>query len=804
MALKRDSKQSTPVPEEKRTSALKSAALGSVGILGVGIGLVGIKVPFAESLAKEHWRAGLAALLLIVLMIPGFIGLFLYLVDANRFKGEIVQFVKEQTQRDLVLQGDLKLTFFPKLGLESGKMSLSQRTSAREFASVNNARFSIAWWPLLHKQLVFDHVEIDGARANLTRFKDGTTNYDDLLIRDETLSPVTFDIDSVRISNSSINWQDEVKWQRVALQDIQVETGRLADRVPGNLKASFHLNSERLHSDSSIELKSRLFYDRKAGRYEFADIEGKLGGTAGGFSNLDLNLKGGLDIHPAQESILAENLAVSATGNYGQRNIEARLGVPKLQFDKGRLSGSQLTLDATLSQFDEKWTTTLQMPAFEFANRIFNAAELSADFDFKGDGRTLQGKLSSPASVDLGAAPKLQLSAIALNLSAKHPVLSGELSATATGSIQADLAERNANLDFKAKVDDSKIAGKLALKDFSHPAWTFDLTINRLDLDRYLAADWIKRYQNDATLVDLGGIKDMNLHGSLHAGEIKVAKLEASKLAADIKVEQSALTIAPLTARLYGGTLTGSLGVAVQGAPQITFKQNLRGIQVGALLAATGGAGKLAGKGDVALDISAEGGSIGALRKTLNGSASLVLARGSLAGIDMRTALLEGKDDLGSKSEARAREAKFSERTDFSELKATFDIKDGSSHGNSFDMKSLLFRISGDGDLGLDSGNVNYRLAATVSPALKRNSAGEFAELKGVTVPVRVSGPWATPSIALDFAAASGGVVAKRIAARAATEQAAAKAAAQQAVAALPVTQRAPATKKQTSKPVKK
>jgi AsmA protein len=778
--------------------AIKYALLGLYGIFGLLISMFGpLKVPFAESLAKEHYRYAIGGLLIILLILPVAIGVFILSFDANNFKTEIIHFVKEHTQRDLVLQGDIKVTFFPKLGLDSGKMLLSQRNSAREFASVNNARLYIAWLPLLHRQLVFDHVEIDGARANLTRFKDGTTNYDDLLIRDESLAPVTFDIDGVRITNSSVNWQDEMKWQRVALQDLQIETGRLADMVPGNLKASFHLNSEMAHSDSRIELKSHLFYDRKAGRYEFADLEGTLEGTAAGFSNLALNFKGSVDIHPAQELLLAENLLVLAKGNYGQRSIEARFGVPKLQFDKGILSGSQLTLDMTLSQFDEKWTTVVQMPALAFANKIFNAAELSADFDFKGEGRTLQGKLSSPASVDFETTPKLQLSAIALNFSAKHPMLSSVLSATVAGSMQADLAERNANLDFKAKVDDSEFTGTMALKDFSHPAYTFNLNINRLDLDRYIAADWIKLYQKDATRFDLGGIKEMNLRGTLHAGEIKMAKLEASKLAADIKIEQSTLTIAPLTARLYGGTLTGSISVAAQSTPQITLKQNLRGFQLNALLAATAGAGKLAGKGDVALDISAEGGSIGALRKTLNGSVSLALARGSLAGIDMRAALLDGKNDLGTNSEARVHEARFSERTDFSELKATFNIKEGSSHGNSFEMRSPLFRIAGEGDLALDSGSISYRLAATVAAALNRRSAGELAELKGFTVPVRVSGPWATPSISLDFAAASGDIVTRRIAAIAA------KAAAEQAAAAAVAKRTAP-PKKRVTKAIKK
>ncbi len=583
-----------------------------------------------------------------------------------------------------MLQGDIKVTFFPKLGLDSGKLPLSQRNSAREFASVNDARLYIAWWPLLKRQLVIDHVEIDGARVNLTRYKNGTTNYDDLLIRDEVLAPMTFDIDGLRISNSSVNWQDEIKWQRVSLQDLQVETGRLADGVPGNIKASFQLDSEKAHSDSRIELKSSLFYDRKAGRYEFADLEGTLDGTAAGFSNLDINFKGSLDSRPAQASLLAENLVVSGTGNYGQRSFTARLAVPKLQYAKGILNGSEVSLDATLSQFDEKWTTTLQMPAFEFAGNKFKAAELGADFDFAGAGRTLQGKLSGPVSMDFETAPKLQLSAIALDLTAKHPMLAGEQSAKVTGSLNADFSGQNANLDFKARFDDSEIIGKIALKDFSHPACTVDLYINRIQLDRYIAADWIKRYQDNATPVDVAGLKGINLSGSLHAGEIRIAKLEARKLAAGIKIEQSALTIEPLTARLYGGTMTGSISVAAQDKPQIAFRQNLKGFQMSAMLADTASAGKLAGKGDLAIDISAEGGSIGALRKTLNGSVSLSLGRGSLAGIDLRSALIEGNDDLGTGSKPRVHPALFTEKTDFSELKAVFDIKDGTSHGQWF------------------------------------------------------------------------------------------------------------------------
>ena len=330
--------------------AIKNSALGLTGIIGVLVSMFGFKVPFAESLAKEHWRHGLAALLFIILMIPAAIGLFIHFVDANRFKAEIVQFVKMQTQRDLVLEGDIKVKVFPKLGLDSGKMSLSQRNSAKEFASINNARFYIAWLPLLRKQLVFDRVEIDGIHANVIRLKDGTTNFDDLLIRDENLAPMTFDIDGVRITNSSINWKDDMEAQRLALRDLQLETGRLADTVPSHLTASFHLDSERARSDARVELKSSLFFDHKAGRYEFADVAGKLEGTVAGVNSVVLGFKGSLDTYPAQGSLTAENIDMTMTGKYGQRDVEAKFGAPRLQMSTGSLSGSPVSLDATLSQ----------------------------------------------------------------------------------------------------------------------------------------------------------------------------------------------------------------------------------------------------------------------------------------------------------------------------------------------------------------------------------------------------------------------------------------------------------------------
>lgn len=772
--------------------AFKYALLGLAGIIGLAISTFGpVKVPFAESLAKSYYRYALGALMFVLLLISVAVGLFIFTFDANNFKSEIVQFVKERTQRDLVLQGSIKVTFFPKLGLDSGHASLSQRNSAKEFASINNARLYIAWLPLFKRKLVFDRVEIDGIRANVVHLKDGSTNYDDLLISDERLAPLTFDIDSVRITGSSINWLDETESQRVTLQNLLLETGRLADKLPSHLTASFRLNSETARLNADVRLKSRLFFDRKAGRYEFADIEGKLEGEAARINGLALNFAGSLDSYPAQKSLTAENFVIAATGKSGQRLLGIKFSVPKLHVDKDSLSGNQFTLEVSSSYLNETLAATVQLPAFEIVDRIFKAAELAADFAFTDDGRALQGRLASPAIVSLETAPKLQLDAIVLSLSARHPALSGELAANATGSMRADFAEQSVNLGFNVKIDDSKLNGTVALKDFSRPVYTFEIDADRLDLDRYVAADWIKRFQDDATPFAPVGLRDLTLRGSLRAGEIIMAKTKASKLSADIKFEQSTLTIAPLAAKLYGGTLTGSIGVAVRDTPQITVKQNLRDFQMNALLANTAGAGRLTGKGNLALDLNAVGDSVGALRKTVNGRVSLALAPGSLAGIDLRAALLEGKNELGTGSIAQIRAAKFTDKTEFSELKVLFNIKDGSAVGNSFEMKSPLIRTVGEGDIDFGSGDIDYRLNSAVSSVINRKAAGGLAWYKGITVPIRVNGSYAAPSIALDFGSASGGNVARLSAAIAAK-------------AVDPTQTNATKTKTQIASPVKK
>ena len=125
---------------------------------------------------------GLLGILALLLVVAGYVAATF---NPNDYKSLIIKLVQEKKQRTLDLEGDIKLTFWPKLGADLGKVKLSEHNGAQEFASIENAKVSLAVLPLLKKELVVDTVYIDGLQVTAIRHKDGTTNFDDLMSKDE-------------------------------------------------------------------------------------------------------------------------------------------------------------------------------------------------------------------------------------------------------------------------------------------------------------------------------------------------------------------------------------------------------------------------------------------------------------------------------------------------------------------------------------------------------------------------------------------------------------------------------------------
>ena len=78
--------------------------------------------------------------------------------------------------------------------------------------------------------------------------------------------------------------------------------------------------------------------------------------------------------------------------------------------------------------------------------------------------------------------------------------------------------------------------------------------------------------------------------------------------------------------------------------------------------------------------MSGQGQTITAIKKALNGNAAIKLTDGAIKGINIAGSIRNAKAKLGSLKGETTQAASQTEKTDFSELTASFNIKNGVAH----------------------------------------------------------------------------------------------------------------------------
>ncbi|MFZ2651152.1 MAG: AsmA family protein [Burkholderiaceae bacterium] len=739
--------------------AFKYALLGLVGVLGLVISMFGpFKIPYAEALAKTYYRYAIAGLLLVVFLLSGLVAVAVHALDPNQFKSQIVRVVQERTQRELILEGELELSWFPKLGFKAGKASLSQRRSAREFASIDSARVTIAWLPLLRRQFQVDRAEVDGLRAQLVRFKDGSSNIDDLVQDIATISPANIDLQGLHLTRSTLLWNDEITSQRGSLNDIHIEVGRLADGLAGPVTAGVRIDAPQAAVDARVLLKGRLLFDAQAGRIELAKLDAQLEGKALGVDNLALNAKADLTGHLGLRTLSAENLVITSSSKSGLSVFNARLVAAELRLIERRFQGAQLNMDLSLAHPDQTLTAALQLPSFEATGRTLRGAAANAQVSIRGSGAQLRAQMTSPVLLDLDAGPRVEFEALDMTAGASHPALASQTPLSANGKLVFDLAQRSVHLALAGQLAGNELRGQVALSDWRRPHWSFEIASKGIDLDALLAQPCLASWSDDALPLDVSFLRDLTLAGGVSVEQVKLCGLSASGVSAQFDAQRAALRIAPIAARVYGGALEAGISVDASAAPRLSAKGTLSDIDLRAVRADLAHLPWLEGRGELAWDLHGEGGSVGTLRAGLAGGVSLGVRAGKMTGIDLRAALLEGRGDTGKQASARTQEFNAGASTSFNAMLARAELREGRARGDKLEFQSAAVHAIGSGELSFDTGRLDLRLNASVAQA-----AAEFASLAGLSVPIQIDGPWRLPRFTLDFAALAGAMAPRQV-----------------------------------------
>ena len=312
------------------------------------------------------------------------------------------------------------------------------------------------------------------------------------------------------------------------------------------------------------------------------------------------------------------------------------------------------------------------------------------------------------------------------------------------GKIDVDLDKDEFAADLKGRFDDSTFDMQ---SGFRASAYHLTMHVDKVDLGRYQNRLVPDALPDDPAILEAGDAFDLSplsmlrANGGLHVGELKVGALHARNVRAALRSGGGKFVLEPIGASLYGGAGTGAVTLDFArsaSTPHMTFLGKLKGIETGALLQDLLGKTPLEGRGDVALDINTQGASTAQMRQALAGTASFALAQGTLHGIDIGRMVAGAKEAAGL--------AASGEQTGFTQMRASFTIADGVAHNADLALQAPLFHLTGAGDIDIGREQVEFTLACTVAGT-------------GLTLPVRLSGPWDAIAWRVETSSVSGAAV---------------------------------------------
>lgn len=673
--------------------------------------------------------------------------------NPNDYKEKIIQAVKDSKHRTLHLDGDISLSFFPNIGAKLSRVSLSEFKSDQEFAAMESARVSLALLPLFSKQIIVNEVALSGLHATLIKHKDGTSNIDDLIAKKSepapASQPVNFDIAKVVIAKTDLTYVDELSGTQYAIKDLQLTTGRIANGVPVKIAMAVAVQANKPALAIHTELKTTLTFDLDKQSYQLDDLDLNATGAALDMTQLHLQASGNASANLSTQEFSANKLAVKVSGMKGKENFSAELSAPDLNLTKDHYAGSKLTLNASLDAAFGKLIAALSVPAISGSAEAFKIDNLTLDAQMQQPEQTFKVKLSTPLAGNM-TTQQFDLSNLDIALNATGDKLPNKaVSSTMKGNVLLNLKKQSVQANLSGGLLQSQLRAKLGVNGFAQPAIHFDVDVDQFDADLYLpkkTADAQKVAQPEQAL-DLSALRTLNLDGSLRVGTLKVANVKVNQLRVDVQAHKGIVNVNPLSANLYQGSTNGSISVNAQATPSIAIKQNLTGIDIAALGKDAANFDTLEGKGNVALNLTMQGNKVSEMKRALNGTASLNLADGAVKGINIAKKMRDVKSMFGAKSDTQA--ANKAEKTDFSEMKASFKITNGVAHNDDLSMKSPLLRLSGSGDINIGNDSINYLAKATLAKTLEGQGGAD--SVGGMTVPVRVSGPFVDLKYSLDF-----------------------------------------------------
>jgi len=613
-------------------------------------------------------------------------------------RDQLVQKVRDRTGRDLAVAGPTSLTFFPSMGLSLRDVSLSPPPgmTGEPMARVAEMNVRMPLWPLLRGEVQIEKLVLRRPELDLRIDAEGRRNWEFRRLADKPTGVS-------RGAGGGKGGSDLDRLRSLSLGDVRIEDGTI-----------------------------RYFDERRALREEITGIDLEIG-----LASLESPLEARGDFTLRQENVdvsgRLDSLGTLLAG------LPSRLVV--------RLAGQpvEATYEGTIATAP---ATTLAGALTVKSGSLAGFAAWAGTPLAKGEGRgplALSGKLETTAASIALTEADAQLGDTAVR---GFAVL--ETRAGARPRISADL--RLSALDLTRWLTPDGERPKEGSRDDAGagpgkaaPPRSMDDLLRGTKGDQPQVRGFVARHGWSDVPFKLERLGAVDADVKLLADRVSYRKMQAgpTRITATLADRVVDATIDEM--QLYEGSGRGEVHLDASGT-SARLEANLRLDDVAAfeLLRDASEFDWIAGRGRVSLAIKGNGRSEREIVETLDGKAEFSFHEGALIGIDVSGIIRNLQQGRIPRLERNR-----SDKTAFSELAASFVIKNGIAENRDLRLVSSLVRVTGSGSANLPRRTLDY----TARPRLITTSSGQDNNKAqtGLELPIRITGSWDRPDVAADF-----------------------------------------------------
>jgi len=693
----------------------------------------------------------------VLAVVVGLLLLAPFFLDIEDYKQQIEQQVEDATGRHLTI-GGLQASLFPWIGVTLDDVVLANRQgfSERDFLKVKHLNVQVALLPLLSKKIEIARFKLKSPEIFMERNAKGEGNWEDLLptssesmtalkasekntpasqTDDEatSLALASFSAEALQLHDGIFIWQDAQSGVRMALTDVQVALDDVQLEHPMHAKVSARLNNDKVVIDAQL-------------------------GPVGDLASLDVNTL------PIQLSLKSDAIRLKSfstwigelpkqLGDINQASVmlnaqlEQRPDGARLLVGEGALSASMnIAVD---------WKVEMPNANALRLNHVAIAVNNKPLFALQGDVKHLNKKPRYTLRMQGESIQRTWLEGLLPELKSMYAGHPAAWKTFKLGASLAGTAERVDLRDMQMLLDGEIVQLSGSVGFAKAPDIRLRLAAKSLHLDPWLpqAAEASESHSQQepnaartgkqgsaAVEPDLRFLRPWRVSAQLQVEKLVMRGMELGHLRGTLKGERGIFKLAPLRFNLAGGQVRETASLNANRYPATwTESIHISDLKLKPVLQAVANTDLLDGTMQLDTNLKAKGLLPKAAMASLNGTGQLLLQNGRIKGFDIAGGL-RNLSSLGMQASSGAK------YTDFAQLQASFKIRNGIATNKDLFMASPLFRLTGKGVVNLPNASMDYH----VRPKLVGSLIGQGDTItvrKGLSVPLHIYGPFASPKV---------------------------------------------------------